>query len=587
MRWSVAIGRQRAAGWLLAGLVLVAVAAVAYGSSSDRGPAEVEAQLLDGEARAWLDANDGAVRVGWSHFPPLSVVGEDGTVTGGYAVEAWDLAGLKLGFEVEHVNAGELDDVVVALDAGDVDVAGGLGPRDDVLQVASPSRPWAWVPSVFLGPPSAAAASGFDGMTATTVPGSPLVEQLRTTHPEITYIETVGLAGGVAAVAAGDIDLYFGPLAHVGAQIQEQGVDLIPIGDAVSVVEVSSWAAATGPGAVMDAARATVTADELRLLHVRWTGFDLSDPGEGGAAPAWLVPTLLALAAAVLLLALTAALMRERVRQATAELVDVNEHLEEVVEERTEELAESVSRLRRSNKALKRFTSTAAHDLKGPLTAIGGLADVAIRMDLPEEQGDDILRRVRDSAQRLGRMIDDMLEDAVNMGADMAALHGADFADWLREVTAPELDVIDGRLELEVPDRVLDLDVEVLRRSSINLVGNAIKYAVNQAGVVLQVTLSRLDDTWELQVDDNGPGVPFAMWSEIFERGNRLTNDDRGFGLGLAAIRDLVQGAGGSIRVGDSDLGGASFVVTFPVVEVASADATLPAGDAVADPVAE
>lgn len=574
-------GRQVA----IALAVGAAVAMLAWIASRGAAGGDVDATMpstLSPAASTFLDARQGTVTVGWADFPPMAIADETGQVTGGYQVEAWDLAALKLGIEVEHVHVGELDEVVAALRAGEIDVAGGHGPRDDLTAFATPSVPFAWVPTVFVGPP-ALAGSAFDALSATTVPGSPLVAELAETHPELTYVPTETPVSGVAAVADGEVDLYFGPLALVGSILQQQETELVPIGDAVSLVELGSWTADPGAGAVVEAARAALTDDELRLLHVRWTGFDLTDPAAGEGAPAWLVPILLGALAAVLVFGGAALALRGQVRRATSELKDVNASLEQTVEQRTEQLTRSSKRLKRSNTALQRFTSTAAHDLKGPLTAISGLADVAIRMDLPEEQVEDLLGRVRDSARRLGRMVDDMLEDAVNMGADIEQLQGPDFAAWLREVTAPELDVIDGQLHIDVPDAPVDTDVEVLRRSALNLVGNAVKYAVNdQDGVVVRVDLSRDEDVWELRVDDNGPGIPKAMWSEVFDRGRRLTHDDRGFGLGLAAVRDLVQGAGGAIRVGDAQLGGASFVVTLPRTDRAQ-HATPPPPDAEAE----
>ncbi|MEZ5251754.1 MAG: ATP-binding protein [Ilumatobacteraceae bacterium] len=70
---------------------------------------------------------------------------------------------------------------------------------------------------------------------------------------------------------------------------------------------------------------------------------------------------------------------------------------------------------------------------------------------------------------------------------------------------------------------------------------------------------------WELRVDDDGRGVPVADRERVFERFARLddarSRERGGTGLGLAIVRELVAEHGGTVAVGDADLGGASFVV--------------------------
>jgi two-component system sensor histidine kinase TctE len=319
---------------------------------------------------------------------------------------------------------------------------------------------------------------------------------------------------------------------------------------------------------VAELVRQQVDETELRLLHVRWTGFDLTRPDDG-SVPEWLLPVGAGLLAALLLAGGATLVLRRRVRVATEELTALNMNLEGLVAERTEQLEEHSHRLRRSNAALQRFAEMAAHDLKGPVTAMAGMADILRTVELPEAQHDRVLGRIQAGAHRLGRMLDDMLGDAVGIGTPTVQVTGREFASWLREVTSPELSIIDAELDVAAPPDTIDTDIEVLRRTALNLVGNAAKYAVNERGRTrVEVRLVRRDDVWLLRVDDNGPGIPPSLWGQVFDRGTRLVDDDRGHGLGLAAIRDLVQGAGGAIRLATSDLGGARFVVTLPTAAV-------------------
>lgn len=565
-------------GLLLMVVVALAVLSMGMGGGVDTEDGDVM-DPLGPELRSWLDGH-GPLRVGWSDFIGPTSLHEDGVVTGGYGVDLWDLAALKLGIDVEHVVVGNPAEVVEALRAGEVDVAGAFARRPDLLEFAEGTEPFAWVETGFV-----AGTGRFDavrqdlaGATVTTISGSPHTVTLEEQFPELRYVETGGLLPGLQQVADGEIDLYLGPFGLLGFALRGTDVELRPIGPTVAVEPVGPY---TLPGTqqaeVARLARASLTDAELALTNVRWTGFDLANPDQPAALPAWLVPVALGLVGALVAALLFVLLLRSRVRAATTELREVNEGLEQTVAARTVELARTASSLERSNQALQRFTSTAAHDLKGPLGAISGLVDLAVAMDLPAEQRDDLLARVRTSAVRLGRMIDDMLDDAVRLGAGRARVTGTAFAAWVREVTAPEVDAVGADLQVTAPEVEVDTDVETLRRTALNLVGNATKYAVNEDGVRIHVMLRRVDGAWELVVDDNGPGVPEEQREAVFERGTRLTHDDRGFGLGLSAIRDLVHGAGGTVGVEDAPLGGARFVVELPAEEEAAP--VVPVGD--------
>jgi signal transduction histidine kinase len=97
-----------------------------------------------------------------------------------------------------------------------------------------------------------------------------------------------------------------------------------------------------------------------------------------------------------------------------------------------------------------------------------------------------------------------------------------------------------------------------------NLVDNASRYATS----AVQITLSCFDDTARIVVDDDGPGIAPAYRERVFERFTRL-EDSRarpqgGSGLGLAVVRAIVSRHHGQIRIEESPLGGARFVVELP-----------------------
>ncbi len=563
--------RWRAHG--LAALAAVGVLLVTPVAASAQAAAA--ADPISESQREWLDEH-GPLRIGWPQFPPLAMAGPDGDAQG-YGVDVWELASLKAGVEVEHVIIGSLAAAVAALRDGSIDVLGGSGPREDLADGISHSEPFAWAPTgvaVLLDRVSGL-TTDLTGATVTTVPGSPLEARMAERFPAASYVPYPDTLAALSAVDAGDVDAFYGPYAMIGFMAINNDLQLVPYGEAGSdIVPISSSAPIDGPAAaIVDTLRSQLTDAELSLTHVRWTGIDLSDPDDV-PAPRWLLPFVLAVLVVVVLAFAFVVVLRGRVRTATLELRELNAELEGRVGRRTTELHDAAVQLRRSNAALKRFASTAAHDLKSPVTAIAGLATLLHRFDLPKEERDDLAERVGQSAMRLGGMVDAMLEDAVAAGAHSGGVTGDAFAQWVREVTDPEVHIVGGAIEIDVQGghRLLEADVEVLRRCAVNLVSNAAKYAVNETGMKITVRLHRVGGTYELSVEDNGPGIPQPLWAQVFDHGSRLVHDSRGFGLGLSAIRDLVQGAGGSIRLGDSEtLGGAAFTAVLPVVPLAEA----------------
>ncbi|EEF24599.1 sensory transduction histidine kinase, putative [Ricinus communis] len=99
----------------------------------------------------------------------------------------------------------------------------------------------------------------------------------------------------------------------------------------------------------------------------------------------------------------------------------------------------------------------------------------------------------------------------------------------------------------------------------VNLVDNALRYT--QPGGRVTVGVGREGDTALLWVEDNGPGIPEAERTQVFERFYRIMGTEpEGSGLGLAIVREVVDGAGGSVRLDDAPDGGLLVSVRLPAV---------------------
>ncbi|BDX08340.1 ATP-binding protein [Planctobacterium marinum] len=113
-------------------------------------------------------------------------------------------------------------------------------------------------------------------------------------------------------------------------------------------------------------------------------------------------------------------------------------------------------------------------------------------------------------------------------------------------------------------EHTLIADGHFVERALLNLINNALKYAEQRIQVSSEVTQSGL----LLVVEDDGPGIPQDLRSKIFDAFYRpdqsRTRDKGGAGLGLATVKKIQQWHGGVVWVGDSELGGARFVLSYP-----------------------
>lgn len=240
-------------------------------------------------------------------------------------------------------------------------------------------------------------------------------------------------------------------------------------------------------------------------------------------------------------------------------------------------LAESfnatIERLERGVDAQRRFTSDAAHELRSPLAGVRAVLEVAQRQ--PERMPASVDAAL-DQLDRAGRLVDDLLVLASHDAAAPQKRVVTDIDDIVRR----EARAVAARFGDLVVDRsgVLPVQASVtpaaIGRVVQNLVDNAAAHARRTVRLRLSTVVAADGDGrpvvyWQLGVDDDGPGVPPAARERVFERFARLdearSRHAGGTGLGLAIVRELVAEHGGTVAVGDSDLGGASFVVRVPV----------------------
>ena len=224
-----------------------------------------------------------------------------------------------------------------------------------------------------------------------------------------------------------------------------------------------------------------------------------------------------------------------------------------------------VSERRALERLRHEFLAMASHELRNPVAAIRGHAQLMRRRGAYSERSVDT---IVDQADQLRRLIDDLLL-ASQIEADRLDLHLAE-TDVVAEAHAAAEDVRADRptLRIEVPPEPLVMlaDRQRLRQVFANLLTNAIKYSPDGSEVVLCV--ARADVEARVSVTDRGVGIPPEALPHLFDRFFRAegaAERAQGLGLGLYITHRIVEAHGGRMGV-ESMLGrGSTFTVTLPL----------------------
>jgi signal transduction histidine kinase len=218
------------------------------------------------------------------------------------------------------------------------------------------------------------------------------------------------------------------------------------------------------------------------------------------------------------------------------------------------------------NKELESFSYSVSHDLRAPLRAVDGYArmleeDYGERLD---EEGQRLLRVVRDSSTRMGRLIDDLLAFS-RLGRQEPAARRVDMAGLVAEVVAETRG--ESRAAVEVaPLPAADADRAMLKQVWLNLVGNAFKYSAKRADARIEIGAREEADEVVYWVRDNGVGFDMRYAAKLYGVFQRLHRAEEfpGTGVGLAIVQRVVTRHGGRVWA-ESKLGeGACFYFSLP-----------------------
>ncbi len=231
---------------------------------------------------------------------------------------------------------------------------------------------------------------------------------------------------------------------------------------------------------------------------------------------------------------------------------------------------DDVSERRRLEAVRRDFVANISHELKTPVGALALLAETLAAEDDPEVVS-RLARRLQSEAQRVARVVDDLLdlsriesEEAPAREPVPVHLVVAQAAERVRP--AAEQRAITITFGEASRHMTVTGDRRQLVSALFNLLENAVKYS--DEGSTIDVR-SRTDGQWvELEVKDQGIGIPARDLERIFERFYRVDRgrgrDSGGTGLGLAIVRHVAASHGGDVRVDSQEGQGSTFTLRLP-----------------------
>lgn len=230
--------------------------------------------------------------------------------------------------------------------------------------------------------------------------------------------------------------------------------------------------------------------------------------------------------------------------------------------------ASLVEELEWANRELESFSYSVSHDLRAPLRAIHGFSHMLLEdySEKIDERGQGYLRRLTDSAGRMGQLIDDLLGLA-RVGRAEIVRTNVDLSELARRVV--------GRLRESAPERQVDVAIEdnvrafgdqgLLAVILENLLGNAWKFTAKRERAEIAFGIESREGPLTYFVRDNGAGFDMAYAAKLFGAFQRLhaKTDFDGTGIGLATVQRVVHRHGGRVWA-DGNVGiGATFRFTL------------------------
>lgn len=248
---------------------------------------------------------------------------------------------------------------------------------------------------------------------------------------------------------------------------------------------------------------------------------------------------------------------------------NLNTNLEKKVEERTKDLIKANKKLQVLEKAKSDFLTLISHELRTPLYGILGFAEI-LNETVTDDESKEFLHNLMDSAKRLSRFA----EAALLITSLQAKNYPVEYrkADLI-EIISETIEELKGQIKekdltlkehYSTEEILAAVDISLVKKCLQFVLENAVKYSYK--GGKITISLSSNKKNFELAVRDNGDGFSEEALNQLYDffATNSVMNHTEGFGLGLAAVKLILNAHNGDIKINNLEPKGAEVILLLP-----------------------
>jgi two-component system sensor histidine kinase CreC len=218
---------------------------------------------------------------------------------------------------------------------------------------------------------------------------------------------------------------------------------------------------------------------------------------------------------------------------------------------------------------VEEYVQTLTHEIKGPLSAIRGAAEL-VQEPMPEERRNRFLRNIHDESERIQNLVDRLLElSALEKRRGLGEVEPIRVDELLSQVAtslAPVAGAKNVTLRITGAEGIfLSGERFLLHRALANLLANAIDFS--PVGAEVTITAKPVRRHVEISIRDHGPGIPDYAQDRVFERFYSLSRPDsgkKGTGLGLSFVKEIAELHHGRVELRNHPDGGAVAILVLP-----------------------
>ena len=223
------------------------------------------------------------------------------------------------------------------------------------------------------------------------------------------------------------------------------------------------------------------------------------------------------------------------------------------------------------------FVALAAHELRTPVTAIKGYAEILNQeiADNIDSQHQEFLRRLEVSASQLAGSINNILHvshiEHGELNLDLESVKWEEIVEGVVTELQEKARTQNKSIHTDIPEGLPTVAADRISITEVltNLIDNALKYSQPDQEVTVQVWHDETEQTVKTAVIDHGTGMPPNTVGKLFTkfyRSHRTRNSHRGTGLGLYMSKNIVEAHGGQIQVESKEGEGSTFTFALPTI---------------------